>query len=181
MAHFNLQANGFIYLVHWINPQTPLKISTKIKIDPSAWNKVTQQPIDPNLKDKDGIKIIDALARYRGAMAEALAIVKVTAGNLKDIFHSKLSGEIKRGGSISLKRVGFLEYFKTRVEEFEADGRSNHKSYRTTLNNLEKYFKNRKHSFEELGKQFFIEFTSHMQKKLDYSKNTIHCQWKNIK
>jgi hypothetical protein len=46
MAHFNLQANGFIYLVNWISPQTPFKISPKIEIDLSAWNKVTQQPID---------------------------------------------------------------------------------------------------------------------------------------
>ena len=36
MATFRKESNGYIYLYHWIDPSTPLKVSTKLKIGPNG-------------------------------------------------------------------------------------------------------------------------------------------------
>ena len=184
MAHFNIdKKTGYIYIVQWLPLNKRLPISTRVKInDLSEWDEEKEQPFDLNQKDKKGVKIIDTLARYRNAMAEAVKECEVTHKDLKQTFESKLSGEIKRGGPLAVKQASFLEFFETMVKEYEATGIGNRKSYRTTLKNLQNFFGKRRPSFAEIDLLFFDKFTAYMKKEpLVYAMNTIHCQWKNIK
>jgi site-specific recombinase XerD len=184
MANFNRDNKmGVIYIIHWLPMNKRLQISTRIKIaDPKAWDKEKQQPVDKNLKDKKGNKVVDVLARYRNAMAEAVKECEVTHKDLKQTFLAKLSGEIKRGGPLAVKQESFLEFFETIVKEYETMGQSNCKSYRTTLKNLQTFFGRKRPSFIEIDLLFFDRFTTYMKKDpFVYSMNTIHCQWKNIK
>jgi len=43
-------------------------------------------------------KIVDTLAKYRTALTDALAEIKVTRIDLKTTFQNRLSGQIIRGG-----------------------------------------------------------------------------------
>lgn len=184
MANFNRDKKaGVIYIIQWLSENRRLQISTRVKIeDPKAWDKEKQQPVDQGLKDKKGVKVVDTLARYRNAMAEAVKECEVTHKDLKQTFKAKLSGEIKRGGPLAVKQERFLEFFETIVKEYETTGQSNCKSYRTTLKNLQTFFGKKRPSFAEIDLLFFDKFTTYMKKEpLIYAMNTIHCQWKNIK
>lgn len=46
MATFRRERNGYIYLYHWLNSITPLKVSTRIKINEKEWNKKKAKPRD---------------------------------------------------------------------------------------------------------------------------------------
>src|SRR5665647_2709583 len=109
MANFNREKKtGVIYIIHWLPMNKRLQISTRIKIDdPNAWDKEKQQPVDKSLKDKKGNKVVDTLARYRNAMAEAVKECDITRGDLKQTFFTKLSGVVLRGGPMALKPVSY--------------------------------------------------------------------------
>ena len=87
-ANFNrVKRAGVIYIIQWLPENRRLQISTRVKIeDPKAWDEEKQQSVDKSLKDKKGIKVVDTLARYRSAMAEAVKECDVTRGNLKQTF-----------------------------------------------------------------------------------------------
>ena len=46
MATFRREKTGYIYLYHWLNPTTPLKVSTRIKVEEKEWNKKKSRPKD---------------------------------------------------------------------------------------------------------------------------------------
>lgn len=181
MANFKLQKNGYLYLIHWITSDRPLKISTGIKLKPEQWNENAQQLTDSNLKDENGVRLADTIAKYKGAMASALQEIKVTKNELKPTFYSHLKGEIIRGNGSTRNEIMFLEYFDQKVKEFEADKKSNYKSYKTTYRNLVQFFGKRRPAFRDIDSTFYDDFKRFLEKTKDYKKNTVGCQIKNIK
>jgi site-specific recombinase XerD len=183
MANFNREnKTGVIYIIQWLSMNKRLQISTRIKIvDPKDWDKENQLPVDKSLKDKKGKKVVDTLARYRNAMAEAVKEYEVTHKNLKEIFKSKLSGEVIRGGALAAKPELFLAYFDSKVKEFENNNKSNFRSYKTTYNNCVEFFGKKKPTFDELGEDFKDKFIIFLEKTKNYKMNTINKQFTNIK
>ena len=181
MANFKLQKNGYLYLIHWITSDRPLKITTGIKLDPSQWDSRNQQPTDSNMKDKDGVKVADTVSKYRGAMASALQEIKVTRKDLKTTFYSHLKGEVIRGGAMAVKSPKVLEFFEMKVKEFEADKKSNCKSYRTTYNNFVQFIGKQRPSFDDLTIAFYEDFRRFLEKTKNYKKNMVAGQVKNLK
>src|SRR5674476_765814 len=183
MANFNREKKtGVIYIIHWLPMNKRLETGTRIKIDdPNAWDKEKQQPVDKSLKDKKGNKVVDTLARYRNAMADAVKECDVTHKDLKQTFHTKLSGVIVRGGALAVKQELFLEFFDSKVKEFESNKKSNFRSYKTTYNNCVEFFGKKKPTFNELGEDFKDKFIIFLEKTKDYKMNTINKQFTNIK
>jgi|ERR1035437_2396017 site-specific recombinase XerD len=183
MAHFNIdKKSGYIYIVQWLPLNKRLPRSTGVKLnDLSEWDEDKEQPFDLNQKDKNGVKIVDTLARYRNAMADAVKECEVTHGDLKKTFRTKLSGVIIRGGALAVKQELFLEFFDSKVKEFENNKKSNFRSYKTTYNNCVEYFGKKKPTFEELGEDFKDKFTMFLERTKDYKMNTINKQFTNIK
>lgn len=181
MANLKLQKNGYLYLIHWITPERPLKISTGVKLEPSQWDAKNQRITDTTLKNSDGEKLADIVMKYSGAMASALQEVKVTRKDLKVTFYDHLKGELKRGGPLAVTSPRLLEYFEARVKLYEADKKSNCKSYRTTYNNLAQFLKRRRPTLDELNVDFFEDFKRFLEKEKNYKKNSVACQIKNLK
>jgi integrase len=176
-ANFRLEPNGYLYLYHWINSDVPFKVSTKVKIKPEQWNKIAQQPIDPGLKDAKGVKIVNTLAKYRTALTDSLAEIKVTRKDLKTTFQNKLSGQIIRGGVSSVK---FLEFYSEIIQRDKADGKRNWKSYQTTYNKLVKFFGRSRPTFDQINAQFYKDFTRYLEKE-SLKVGSIATYWNNIK
>jgi hypothetical protein len=61
-----------------------------------------------------------------------------------------LKGEVIRGGPMAVTSPSVLEYFEMRVKEFEADKKSNCKSYRTTYNNILQFVGRKRPTFDDL-------------------------------
>jgi|GEM_PF-2291380 len=181
MASLKLQKNGYLYLIHWITSDRPLKITTGIKLDPSQWDEKNQQPIDLTLKSSDGVKVAGTLAKYKGAMASALQEIKVTRKDLKTTFYNHLKGEVIRGGAMAVKSAKFLEYYDMKLKEFEADKKSNGKSYKTTYNNLIQFSGKNRPTFDEINTAFYSDFVRFMERTKNYKKNMIATQVKNLK
>jgi hypothetical protein len=183
MANFNRdKKTGVIYIIHWLHMNKRLQISTRVKIeDTNTWDKENQQPVDKSLKDKKGVKVVDTLARYRNAMAEAVKECEVTHKDLKQTFHTKLSGVVIRGGALAVKQALFLEFFDSKVKEFENNNKSNFRSYKTTYNNCVEFFGKKKPTFDELGEDFKDKFIMFLERTKDYKMNTINKQFTNIK
>jgi integrase len=176
-ANFRLEPNGYLYLYHWINSDVPFKVSTKVKLKPDQWNKISQQPTYPGLKDSNNVKVADTLAKYRTALTDALAECKVTHKDLKTTFHTKLSDIVIRSGSSSVK---FLKFYLQTIETNKANGTSNWKSYRTTYNLLVKFFGRSRPTFDQVDAQFYKDFTRYMEKK-NLKVGSIATYWNNIK
>src|ERR1035437_9687967 len=98
MAHFNIdKKSGYIYIVQWLPLNKRLPRSTGVKLnDLSEWDEDKEQPFDLNQKDKNAVKIVDTLARYRNAIADAVKECEVTHGDLKKTFRTKLSRSEER-------------------------------------------------------------------------------------
>lgn len=176
-ANFRLEPNGYLYLYHWINSDVPFKVSTKVKLKSDQWNKISQQPVDPGLKDVNNIKVVDTLAKYRTALTDAIAECKVTRKNLKSTFHTKLSGEIIRGGTSPIRFLAF--YLKT-IEEYKADGKSNWTSFKTTYNKLVRFFGRLRPTLDQIDIQFYRDFCRYMEKE-NLKVGSIATNWNNIK
>jgi integrase len=177
-ANFRQESNKYIYLYHWQASNPPFKISTKIKLEPNQWDKVTQQPTDISLKDAEGVKVTDTLAKYRSAFTDALAEVKVTHKDLKKTFLNKLSGKITRGGVSA--PVKFLAFYSDKLRQFEEKGKSNLKVHQATYNKLCKYFGRSRPSLDDLDIQFYRDFTRYMEKE-GLKMSTIATVWDCIK
>lgn len=178
-ANFRLEKNNYLYMYHWINSDTPFKVSTKVKLTPAQWDKAKQIPTDTSLKDSEGVKIVDTIAKYRSAFTDALTECKVTHKNLKTVFYIKLSGQIIRGGASASLSVRFLEFFERMVLQFEEDSKSDRGAYRDTYHKLDKYFGRTRPTFNALNEQFFLDFQRHLI-KLDLKPATIIRHLKNI-
>ena len=71
MATFRLHPNGVIYFYHWITSDKPMKVSTKLKIDPEKWDKDKMRPTSSRIK-YNGVNITRELIRFENAFQEAL-------------------------------------------------------------------------------------------------------------
>ena len=179
-ANFRLEKNNYLYMYHWINSDTPFKVSTKVKLTPAQWDKTKQMPKDISLKDSEGVKVIDTIAKYRSSLTDALAECKVTHKDLKTVFYTKLSGQIIRGGASASISIRFLEFFENMVLQFEqVPLKSDRRSYRDTFGKLDKYFGRTRPTFNALDVQFFADFQRHLI-KLDLKPATIIRHLKNI-
>jgi hypothetical protein len=72
MATFRRENTGYIYLYQWLTPTTPLKVSTRVKIDEKEWNKKKSQPKDIEATYL-GKPIVNELKRYEYALNKALS------------------------------------------------------------------------------------------------------------
>ena len=109
MATFRKESNGYIYLYHWINPSTPLKVSTKLKIDQNGWNKKKCRPksIDASY---NGINILIEMSRYEDALNEALSVSRTENVHiLKKELYNQLENDTK-----PVSR-DFISYFNASV------------------------------------------------------------------
>jgi len=181
MAKFKRQMNGYIYLVQWISSDIPFKPTTGVKLSPDQWDAEKELPTDLNLKTTDGIKVVDILAKFKGAMASARQEVKITRKDLKTTFYSHLKGEVIRGSPMAVTSPSVLEYFEMRVKEFEADKKSNCKSYRTTYKNFLQFVGKKRPTFDDLTLSFYEDFRRFLEKTKDYKKNMVAGQVKNLK
>jgi len=71
MATFRRESTGYIYLYHWLTPTSPLKVSTRIKIEEKAWNKKKSRPRDIDAT-YPGKKIVTEMEPYEYALNKAL-------------------------------------------------------------------------------------------------------------
>ena len=76
---------------------------------------------------------MDTLAKYRTALTDALAEIKVTRKDLKTTFQNRLSGQIIRGGVSSVK---FLEFYSEIILRDKADGKRNWKTYNCSTSRI---------------------------------------------
>lgn len=176
-ANFRLEKNNYVYMYHWINSDTPFKVSTKVKLNPAQWDKDKQTPLDSTLKDSKGVKVIDTLAKYRSAFTDALTEIKVTRKDLKTTFYTKLSGQVVRGGVAA--PIKFLEFFENMTKQFNDDLKSDRTGYVDTYNKLNKFFGRTRPSFNALDVQFFTDFQRYLV-KLDLKPATIVRHMKNL-
>ncbi len=181
MSTFRLHANGSIYVLHYYGGSNPIRISTKLKIDPDKWDKTKQKAKSVNYKYK-GKSINRELIRHQSAIESTVQYFEQNSGFSIKNFKVKYQ-EFLTPGSISksqIYRMKFLDFFDKKYEEMKANKQIRHKGYGSTLNHLKGYFKFRKPSFEDIDMSFYSAYGKHLQSE-NLSKNTISNHWKHIK
>lgn len=181
MASFILQKNNAIYLYHWYGSTTPLKISTKLKIDPSKWNKNKQRALRDAIS-YNGTPINKELIRYEDALYQALEYFKFNGGFSGSNVNQKVR-EFISNGLYTRKKLPteyFLPFFTEQYEEYKLKGINNWKGYGTTLNHLRLFFGKRKPTFNDINTNFYVKYNKYLL-KLRLSKNSISGHWKFIK
>lgn len=179
-AHFNLQKNGYVYLIHWVNTKKVIKISTKIKVKPTDWRDNTVGLKNPKLKDDRGRFIADMLNRHKLALQDAIDECGYKVEKIEETYLKKLNPSVARSGNPAEKDY-FMPFYKEKLDEFKTAKKSNYKSYQTTYNNLTEYFASKSPTFDELTIDFCDKFKTFLELKKDYKKNTINKQITNIK
>lgn len=181
MASFILQKSNAIYLYHWFGSTTPIKISTKLKIDPSKWNKNKQRALKDDYEYK-GIPINKELIRYENALYKALEYYKFNGGFSIQNVTSKIKELVSNGLYVKAKKQKeyFLPFYTKLYKEYKEKNINNWKSYGTTLNHLNKFFGKRKPTFNDIDTMFYIKYNNYLL-NLKLSKNTISGHWKFIK
>ncbi len=174
MATFRRESNGYIYLYHWINPTTPLKVSTKLKIELTDWNKKKARPRDVNATYL-GSNIIDEMKRYENTLGESL--IKYPEDSVQVVRHEL--GKLLNNSSIK-EYSDFLEYFKDFKEKAKQEERSNWKSYNTCYKHLCKYQNNKPLPFSAVDMRFYNSYNNYLL-SLKLAANTVANQWKLIK
>ncbi len=157
MASFILQQNNSIYLYHWYGSTTPLKISTKLKIDPSKWNKNKQRALKDDISYK-GTPINKELIRYEDALYKALEYYKFNGGFSKSNINQKVR-ELVSNGLYTKKKLPteyFLPFFTELYEDYKLKGINNWKGYGTTLNHMKTFFRRKKPFFDNIDTNFYI-------------------------
>ena len=134
MATFRREPNGYIYLYHWVDPNTPLKVSTRIKIDGKEWNKKKARPRDLEA-NYQGKSIIREMERYESALIRALN--KHDTDNIQ-LLREEVYMQLNKADTSN--PVDFIDYFLAYVNEAKEAGKSNWKAYNTCLNHLNVYF-----------------------------------------
>ena len=153
MATFRKESNGFIYLYHWIDPSTPLKVYTKVKIDQNGWNKKKSRPrsIDASY---NGINILTEMSRYEDALNEALSVSRTDNVHiLKKELYNQLENDAK-----PVSR-DFMSYFNAYVLLAKEEKKSNWKGYNTCLNHLTTYFKGKAVPFSAIDMKFYEDYS----------------------
>jgi site-specific recombinase XerD len=174
MATFRREPNGFIYLYHWVDPSTPLKVSTRIKIDEKGWNKKKARPRDLDANYR-GNSIIREMERYESALIRAL--------NKHDTDNIQLLREevyMLLNKADTSNPVDFVDYFQAYVNEAKEAGKSNWKAYNTCLNHLNVYFSNKPVPYSSIDLRFYGKYNKYLTSK-QLVTNTIATQWKLIK
>ena len=181
MSTFRLRSNGSIYIYHYYGDSNPIRISTKLKIDPNKWDIAKQKAKSSNYKS-NGKFINSELVKHEAALEKAVQYYEQNTGFSTRKFIAKYR-EFLNPGSLSkteLRKVKFLEFFQQSYDKLKKDKHLRHKSYGTTLNHLKKYFKSMRPAFEDIDLKFYREFTEYLLDQ-NLSKNTISNHWKHIK
>lgn len=174
MATFRRESNGYIYLYHWIDPNTPLKVSTRIKIDGKKWNKKKARPRDLDA-NYQGNSIIREMERYESALIGALN--KHDTDNIQ-LLREEVYMQLNKADTSN--PVDFIDYFQAYVNEAKEAGKSNWKAYNTCLNHLNVYFKNKPVPYSSIDLRFYGKYNKYLISK-QLATNTIATQWKLIK
>ncbi|RLD94366.1 MAG: hypothetical protein DRJ13_14965 [Bacteroidetes bacterium] len=174
MATFRRESNGYIYLYHWIDPNTPLKVSTRIKIDEKEWNKKKARPRDLDANHQ-GNSIIREMERYESALIGALN--KHDTDNIQ-LLREEVYMQLNKADTSN--PVDFIDYFRAYVNEAKEIGKSNWKAYNTCLNHLNVYFNNKPVPYSSIDLRFYGKYNKYLTSK-QLATNTIATQWKLIK
>ncbi len=181
MANFTLNSKGVIYFYHWVSPKEPLKVSTKIKIDPAKWNGKKEKAKNDKLV-VNGKNVNRELIRFKESFYEALTYCEnnncMTLENLRRKFRELLGIKISQKRKVNNK--SFLIFFKRVVDEYKAKNINYWQGYQTTYNHLKNFFGEDDPSFDEINSKFYLEFNDYLFDK-GQAKNTINKHWKNIK
>lgn len=181
MSTFRVHPNSGIYIYHYYGDSNPIRISTKLKIDPNKWDKAKQRAKSSNYKS-NGKFINRELVKHEAAVEKAVQYYEQNKGFSQRNFITKYR-EYLNPGSLSkkeLKRIKFLEFFQESYDHLKENKHMRYKSYGTTLNHLRNYFKRTRPSFEDIDLKFYNEFGDYLL-SLNLSKNTISNHWKHIK
>ena len=173
MATFRRERNGSIYLYHWLNPSTPLKISTRIKIDEKEWNKKKARPRDLDATYQ-GNSIIREMERYESALIRA--INKHDTDNIQ-LLREEVYMQLNKADTNN--PIDFIDYFRAYVNEAKEAGKSNWKAYNTCLNHLNVYFSNKPVPYSSIDLRFYGKYNKYLTSK-QLATNTIATQWKLI-
>ena len=174
MATFRRESNGFIYLYHWVDPNTPLKVSTRIKIDVKEWNKKKARPRDLDA-NYQGNSIIKEMERYESALIKA--INKHDTDNIQ-LLREEVYMQLNKADTSN--PVDFIDYFQAYVNEAKEAGKSNWKAYNTCLNHLNVYFNSKPVPYSSIDLRFYGKYNKYLISK-QLATNTIATQWKLIK
>ncbi len=174
MATFRRESNGFIYIYHWVDPSTPLKVSTRIKIDDKEWNKKKARPRDLDA-NYQGNSIIREMERYESALIRALN--KHNTDNIQ-LLREEVYMQLKKADTSN--PIDFIDYFQAYVNEAKEAGKSNWKAYNTCLNHLNVYFNNKPVPYSSIDLRFYGKYNKYLLSK-QLATNTIATQWKLIK
>ncbi len=174
MATFRRESNGFIYIYHWVDPSTPLKVSTRIKIDDKEWNKKKARPRDLDA-NYQGNSIIREMERYESALIRALN--KHDTDNIQ-LLREEVYMQLKKADTSN--PIDFIDYFQAYVNEAKEAGKSNWKAYNTCLNHLNVYFNNKPVPYSSIDLRFYGKYNKYLLSK-QLATNTIATQWKLIK
>lgn len=182
MAKLVQHPNGVIYVYHYIDRITPVKLSAKIKLDKTQWNKVKECPVDDKLTFK-GKNVESELLKHKKAMNDAVIYLEVNGGmsaeNVKMRYKIYLNAGSKRK-AVEDNQLRFLDFFAQLVDEYKTEEKSNWKAYKTTLNYLKEFFGRKRPTFDDINTRFYSLFNKFLSGK-GLSKNYISAQWKNIK
>ncbi len=181
MITLRLRGNS-IYMNYYYNGNSnPLRISTKIKIDPVNWDKHKQKAKSSSLKYK-GKSINKELTSHQNALYSAIQYYEQNAGFSEKNLKAKYF-EFLYPGSIPVskqKKNSFLDYYKCKLKfMFESDMDIS-SEYRTTYNHLIEFSSGVDYSFNDIDMKFYVEYNQYLLSK-NLSKNTISKHWKHIK
>lgn len=181
MANFNLHKNGTIYIQHHHGQSNPIRISTKIKIDPTRWDKTKQKAKSANYM-YNGLKINNELIRHMSAFNKAIQFYEQNDGYSLPNIKSKYLDYLSPGELLPNRQrvIGFIDFFEQRKDKYENEDINNWPGYGSTLNHLKLYFKRKQPSFEDIDSRFYELFNDYLI-GCNLSKNTISNHWKHIK
>ncbi len=182
MVKFRLEPNGVIYLYHWATSKLPIKISTRIKIDSTEWNKDKMRPNSVRYKYK-GKNVTAELVRIEAIYYKVWNYFQETS-NFTPIKLKQKFKELLSSGTIipsQNENPRFLEFFSQLLEEYKITmKRDSWKGYNTTLTHLKDFFGRNIPNFEDIDMSFYRKYNKFLIGK-DLAVNTISTQWKFIK
>lgn len=180
MATFLLHSNQSIYMYHWFDSITVFKISTRLKLDVSKWDK-KKGKAKSSKSIYNGKNINSEISRYERALYNTIDYFKVNRGLSMQNFKLKFKELLSPISIVQvMNKKKFKSYFEELYEEKKALNTCYWKGYGTTLNHLKKFLGNRNPSFDDINAKFYSDFNKYFM-KVKLSKNTISNHWKNIK
>jgi hypothetical protein len=166
MATFTRRPNGFIYLVHSIDPNYKLRISTMMRIeDSNDWDKKAHQPKNLTYQYQ-GATVSVVLARYMNAFTKTLVLADNLTRESASKFRIKLFSFLSPEDMAGRETVGdLIEYFEKYDKKLKANKQSNQKSYHSCLNHLKTFRKNRATPFNSVNYSLYEKFVEFLTKE----------------